>query len=343
MSGRTETPPGLLQRPPEEGARVLALGFLDQAAAALPRLADPSDTEALHDLRVALRRLRSTLRSYKEALAGSLPKKLSRRLRDLAGATGPGRDTEVQIEWLRRCSPRLSARHRTGLNWLLARLEKRMREAYAEVLDLLPSKLPALEEGLRRRLSVYRTEIHLDGGGARPTLATATAAILRRQAEELRAHLAAVESVEDETEAHEARISAKRLRYLLEPIAAEIPGGQAPAVVKRLKGLQEILGELHDAHVLETELRQAVEDASAERARRLFELSLAAEPDVPAFRLERRRPCEPGLLAIARLNRERRDQLFAQVRAGWLHDLGEGFFQEVEALTAVLEGSPAIP
>lgn len=343
MSRRMETPPGLLQRPPEEGARILALGFLDQAAAALPRLSDPSDTEALHDLRVALRRLRSSLRSYKEELDGSLPKKLTRHLRDLAGATGPGRDTEVQVEWLRGRSRHLSARHRAGLNWLLARLEERMQKAYAEVLDLLPSELPEVEEGLRRRLSVYRAEVHLVASGSRITLASATAVILRHHAGELHEHLSAVHTVEDETEAHKARISAKRLRYLLEPIAGEIPGGLGTAVVKRLKGLQEVLGELHDAHVLETELRQAVEDAAAERARRLFDLSLASDPDEAALRLERRRPHEPGLIAVARLNRERRDRLFEEVRTGWLDDRGEGFFEEIEALTAVLEGSPAIP
>jgi CHAD domain-containing protein len=340
MSGRTETPPGLLTRPPEEGARVLALSFLDQAAAAHPRLSDPSDTEALHDFRVALRRLRSSLRSYREALAGSLPRKLTRRLRNLAGATGPGRDTEVQVKWLRGRSRHLSAHHRAGLHWILARLEERMRDAYAEVLDLTPKEFPSLEEGLRRRLSVYRTEVHLDGSGSRPTLATATAAILRRQAAELREHLSAIEEVEDETEAHEARISAKRLRYLLEPLAGEVPGGLATGVVKQLKSLQDLLGELHDAHVLETELLQAVETASAERARRLFDLSLTHPPDEAALRLERRRPYEPGLIAVARLNRERRDLLFVQVRAGWLFGLGNDFFDEVDALAAVLEGSP---
>ena len=54
---------GLLSRPPEEGARLIALSWLDQAAAAFPRLQDPADIEALHDFRVGLRRLRSCLRS----------------------------------------------------------------------------------------------------------------------------------------------------------------------------------------------------------------------------------------------------------------------------------------
>lgn len=336
-----ETQPGLLSRPPEEGARLLALGFLDQAVEAHPRLSDPSDKEALHDFRVALRRLRSSLRAYREHLEDSVPKKLSRRLRDLAGATGPGRDTEVQVEWLRERSRHLSSHHRAGLNWLLARLETRMREAYADVLALVPEEFPAIEEGLRKRLSVYRTEVHLDTSAKRPTLATATAEILRTQAAELHEHLSQVHGVEDEEEAHEARISAKRLRYILEPFAGELPaeGGGKP-VIKRLKALQEVLGQLHDAHVLETELRRHLEAAVAERAGRLFDLSLAAVPDEAALRLEPRRALEPGLIALARLNRVRRDRLFEEFRAEWLADLGQGFFQELEGVAAGLAGEP---
>ncbi|HYU36006.1 MAG TPA: CHAD domain-containing protein, partial [Thermoanaerobaculia bacterium] len=61
----------LLARPPDEGAHLLALTLLDQAAAAFPRLEDPADSEALHDFRVALRRLRSCLRAYRSCLNAS--------------------------------------------------------------------------------------------------------------------------------------------------------------------------------------------------------------------------------------------------------------------------------
>src|SRR5436309_12816793 len=126
---------GLLSRSPEEGARLLALYFLDQADEARPRLADPGDSEALHDFRVGLRRLRSCLRAYDAQLADSIPKKLAKRLKRLAGSTGPGRDTEVQIEWLQARSPHLSSHHRAGLPWLLARLGESRREAYGGVAD----------------------------------------------------------------------------------------------------------------------------------------------------------------------------------------------------------------
>ena len=325
-----DQPADLLSRPPEEGARLIALSWLDQAAAAFPRLQDPNDSEALHDFRVGLRRLRSCLRSYRPYLEESLPKKLQRRLRDLAASTGPGRDTEVQIEWLRGRSRHLGSYHRAGLAWILGRLEERMRTANEEMSARLPKEFPRLEADLRERLSTYHTEIHLSGPS--PTLAEATAAILRSQAQELESHLARVDGPEDEEEAHEARISAKRLRYLLEPFDQP----EAAALVKRTKKLQEILGELHDAHVLETELAESLQIAASERVRRLLEVSLSDAPDEALIRAESRRSRESGLLALARLNRGRRNRLFQELEAGWLEGRAAEFFEEAEAVAATL-------
>jgi CHAD domain-containing protein len=326
----------LLPRSPEEGARRLALSFLDQAAAAFPRLKDPADTEALHDFRVALRRLRSCLRSYSALLDESLPKKLRRRLRNLARATGPGRDTEVQIEWLHPRGQHLAATHRAGLVWLLARLDERMREAYGDLTEHLEDKFPRMEEELRKRLSVYNTEVHLSADAQRPTFADATADILRDQVAELERHLGRIEDEEDETEAHEARISAKRLRYLLEPLTDELP--LAAPLVKRLKGLQEVLGELHDAHVLETELQISVVEAAAERARKLFDVSIHEVLDDKVLRAERRRVVESGIIALARLNRARRDRLFKKLEEGWLDGNDADFFRDVAQLGEVMRG-----
>lgn len=319
---------GLLSRPPEEGARLLALSFLDQAAEARPRLADPADSEALHDFRVGLRRLRSCLKAYGAQI--DIPKKLERRLRRLAGSTGPGRDTEVQIEWLRGRVPHLSAQHRAGLAWLLARLAERKRHAYEDLEDEVADEFDKLEKELRARLSVYRAEIRLDAREDRPTLAEATAGILHGQVADLKKHLARIENAGDEQEAHEARIRAKRVRYLLEPLVAEIP--RTTPVVKRFKALQELLGDLHDAHVLEAELAEAVETAAAERAGKILELSLSDAPDENLLRAERRRARESGLIALARLNRARRDRLFATLEAEWLEGKAGDFLREVEGL-----------
>src|SRR5947209_577076 len=332
---------GLLSRPPEEGARLIALSYLDQAAAARKRLKDEDDAEALHDFRVALRRLRSCLRAYDDLLRDSVPKKLARRLERLAGATGPGRDAEVQLDWLRGCGPHLGSQQRQGHAWMVARLHGRKRDAYDDLLEEVERDFSDLDGDLRRNLSVYRTQVFL-GAGAPPstlgTLGKVTAGILQDQVADLEAHLAKVERPDDQEEAHRARISAKRVRYLLEPFVEELEAGP---VIKRFKALQDLLGDLHDSHVLESELADAINDATAERTRRILEITLVESPDPARLRAERRRSREPGLLALARHNRERRDSLFAALKGEWLHGKADKLLREVAALGEKMAGQTA--
>ncbi|HEV3455861.1 MAG TPA: CHAD domain-containing protein [Thermoanaerobaculia bacterium] len=343
MADGTDESPEILERSPEEGARRLALTYLDQAAAALPRLADPDDAEALHDLRVALRRLRSCLKSYEAQLGDSVPKKLARRLTRLAGATGPGRDAEVQLAWLRERAPDLrSHHHRLGLAWLRARLQQRRDEAYGELRAEVTRDFAKVEGGLRRRLSVYRAEVRLDEHPP-PTFGDAAAEILLQHTARLGHQLGRVKDAGDVERAHAARISAKRLRYLADPLAqlvqASRPQVRADQLVHRLKGLQDLLGELHDAHVQEAELTASLGEAAAERARRLLELTLAGDADDHRLRVERRRSVEPGLLALARLDRERRDRLFGQFVERWRGERVEQLLAAAAELAAALQAA----
>jgi CHAD domain-containing protein len=112
----------LLDLPPDDATRRIALDFLAHAEAARHRLVDPADAEALHDFRVAVRRLRSTLAAYKPELAGSVGKREARRLRTAARGTNAGRDLEVQLAWLDVQRGRMYSRQRPGAAWLRARL-----------------------------------------------------------------------------------------------------------------------------------------------------------------------------------------------------------------------------
>src|SRR5262249_16916979 len=114
----------------EEGCRRIALEYLTAATRARGRLDDPEDTEALHDLRVGLRRLRSLERAYRPQLADSISRKLRQKPRELAAATNVARDTEVQLEWLAQQRDHLNPRHRRGVEWMREWLERRKVAAY---------------------------------------------------------------------------------------------------------------------------------------------------------------------------------------------------------------------
>jgi CHAD domain-containing protein len=307
----------LLSRPPEEASRLVALTLLARAEEAAQRLGDPDDAGALHDFRDGLRRLRSVLRAYRRPHAGSRNKRHLRGLRDHARGTGEGRDAEVALAWVLARRDGLEEGQQAGLDWFAAQLEKRKGAGYEEAQKRLGDVFEPLAEELQKRLGVYPRQVRLDHGrGVEDSFGDLVAAAARRvlaRAEELLVGLAAPD---DSARSHNARLAVKRLRYLLEPLERELPS--VKPIVQTLKRLQDLLGELNDAHVLEDELSTAVEKAARHRALTLLDSVVAGGGSVPGDEgpASGWDPVD-GLLALARLNRERRDRLFAELDPAW--------------------------
>jgi len=123
----------------------------------------------------------------------------------------------------------------------------------------------------------------------------------------------------DDVEAlHDMRIAAKRLRYILEATAEPCFGPYARTATKRVKELQDLLGEIHDCDVAEPdvlglleELRRAdtgVVRAAAGEAEDLDPALSAAAPHADAWR---------GLTTLALHQRARRALLFEHFEQFW--------------------------
>lgn len=238
----------LLDRPGVQAACTVALAYLDDATAAAARLSDRTDGEALHDFRVAIRRLRVTVRAY-PGLYESVPKKKRERLKQLARTTNTARDTEVQLAWFRDRAAQFTPAQRAALGPFRARLRARRRRARAHTQVKLQRRFDKLQRKLRRQL----TAVQSDPGAGEPPFRAIAAATLVQHATALNARLANVSASTEAADLHATRIAAKRLRYLLEPVGSALPRGSK--LVQRLKSLQDLFGELTDAHGLETELR----------------------------------------------------------------------------------------
>ena len=326
----------LLHRPAQETARILALAWLDEADTALERLNDPDDAEALHDFRVALRRFRSCVRAYQPYLKGSSPKGSRKKIQKLASATNVGRDSEVQIDWLRSQADTLKPRERKGQRWLIDTLEARRDRAYDQARRKIAREFRTARRDITKRLSSYKLHVALDEPDTHRSFIDATGELLDEHADALQAHLANVHSPDDEDEAHQARIEAKKLRYLVEPLSKSVDG--VKPVVKALKKLQDILGELHDTHVLTSEIAVATEEAAAEQARRLHEAALQDDGGSPSRR-RAASPYTPGLLALTRRSAARRDRLFAALEKSWLGGNAARFFQKAGELARRMQRS----
>jgi CHAD domain-containing protein len=308
----------LLDGPAATGARVLALARLADAEETALQVGAAEAPEGLHDFRVALRRLRSTLRLLDPALAGAVGAKQPRRLRKVTRLTGPAREAEVLLAWLAEVRGQLAAPYRGALDWLLDRVERRRAGAVRRVQEEALPAFQRLAPRLTRRLSAPPST----PGDAPATFAVVLAGVLRAQVLALREALGAVVGGEDAAGLHRARIEAKRLRYLLEPLR-RMEGTGAEAAVEALKGLQELLGAWHDRHQARTVFAAALVEAAADRTRRGRD---AGSGDL-----------RPGLLALDQLAAREAEALYATLAERYLAGRATAVLDLAYATAAALD------
>ena len=315
-------------------ARLVALSLIEDLAHERERLATARESETLHDFRVSLRRLRSWLRALEPSLEGSLPDACVRRLRRLARESNAGRDAEVFLGWLVTTEGQLSVRDRKAQQWLVERFQRQEREAESELEARLKRDFQRTRERLDERLSTYQIAAHVSAGIQEPIFSVVLAGLLRELAEDLRRRLKRVRSVDDVNEAHQARIAGKRLRYLLEPIAEYVVSG--PELLTQLRSLQDILGELHDAHVWLLVIRHVVAELAMEEGRRMA-TSLTANEKGPKRPPRYVGPPRSGFISLARLAHERSVTAYKRFTSGWADGNGKRFHRDLVDLAERLE------
>lgn len=180
---------------------------------------------------------------------------------------------------------------------------------------------------------------HLDPDGE---LGDQLERIVCTRTDELFAFMPRAADPEEITHLHDMRIAAKRLRYILE-ISAESFGTYAGAAVKRVKELQDLLGEIHDCdvtlpRVLELTERARAEDVAVARRKAAGEADLrprlaSGGPNAQAYR---------GLAALATYYEARRGLLFDRFLTVWEALLREGFRARLEYAAAV-RSAPPVP
>jgi CHAD domain-containing protein/CYTH domain-containing protein len=318
------------------GARMVALALLADARREHERLLERPDPDALHDFRVAVRRLRSWLRAQKGALEGSVPKKALRQLRRVAQATNVSRDAEVFAEWLTDVRPTLPQRRRSGATWLLRQVKSLKRQADRDAQRVLTDRFARADELLASRLPRYRQWQHVDTGPVLTPFGAALATQIRSDAITLTRRLERVRDPSDDAEAHRARIAGKRLRYLLEPVAAHVAGGRE--AVTRLKGLQDTLGDLHDAHVWLESMRDHVERLGAEEARRMVEAVRTGGAVEDVVATPRSARIHAGVMVVAAAIRQRAADRLAAFQEAWGPEPRREFHESIDAIARELEG-----
>ncbi|KOT97528.1 metal-binding protein [Streptomyces sp. NRRL F-5755] len=212
--------------------------------------------DSVHQMRVATRRLRSAFRSYSTVLDRSVTDPIGDELKWLAGELGVDRDREVLAARLRAGLADLPRELRLGpvaarLRLWSQRRRLGSRQTLLAVLD------GARHLTLLESLHALLADPPLRPAAARPPARPMGKAVLkdyRRLAGRVADALAAPAGPERDEALHSARKAAKRVRYAAEAAGPAL-GGPAKKFAKRMKRVQQLLGDHQDSVLAREALR----------------------------------------------------------------------------------------
>ena len=273
------------------------------------------DPEGLHQMRVALRRLRAAISLFSDMLPDPQSNALKAELKWIMGELGPARELDI---FLKRVVKPVADRKGPGIAVLARELRKRREDAFARAQTAV--------ESARLRALVFDTATWIEAGDwtrnpddlasrfrARP-IAPAAAEQLRRRWEAVLKRGKRLGAL-DPQRRHKLRIQAKKLRYASEFFAGAFPRKKSARrrrnFVATLEQLQDALGDLNDIAVHE-ELSKRLLEGSATDGRRRG--GRAGEKAFAAGRLSGR---EEARIAAVLNDAERAYAAFAEAKPFW--------------------------
>ncbi len=196
------------------------------------------DAEAVHKMRVAVRRLRSVLRTARPMLDKRWVTSLRDELDWLADGLGAVRDLDVLLLTLREDAENVSGTHPARTAELLRPLEAERATAREALLERL------------RQPRYYRLLDTVEAAAAAPPTRrddVKLGRLVEKEFQRLRKRGRRLESQSD-GDLHKTRIRGKRARYAAE-LAERARGKKARRFIDAAKDLQDVLGEHQDAVV----------------------------------------------------------------------------------------------
>jgi CHAD domain-containing protein len=208
--------------------------WMDRVIKELENVRSSPDTDAVHDLRVAIRRCRSVAAVMEEVDPDPAWPAMRKVARKLFRGLGALRDAQVMDKWVKELAPETDP-VRTHLQAAFDSNEPKLRENAFRVASKFDQKSwKRLERTLRQRSRLV------------PIGSLAAECLALERFESARELHAKALRTEKSKPWHAVRIGLKRFRYTVESLLPE----HHAAWSDNLKRLQDMLGEIHDLDVL---------------------------------------------------------------------------------------------
>jgi len=240
----------------DQATRVILLRLLDIIEENEAGTRRGSDTEFLHDFRVAVRRTRSALTQIKGVLPAPVLNRYKREFAWLGQITTPSRDLDVyllQFDDYKHSLPESAQADIEPLRKFLLRHQAIEHKALLKGLD--SARYARLKQNWRKFLTHPVNERSTLANAQRPVNEVACDRIWRIYRRILKEGRAITPDSPAE-DMHELRKTGKKLRYLMEFFQSLFPDSEIKALIKVLKQLQDNLGDFQDYEVQVMTLRQ---------------------------------------------------------------------------------------
>jgi CHAD domain-containing protein len=215
--------------------------------AALDPLVRRFRPDSVHKMRIATRRLRGTLRSFRSVIRPDQTEDIAAELKWLGDTLGQARDAEVLARRMRIRQEETDTAELLGP--VAARIESHFADAGAEARAAVLSALgSARYTALLAALDALIAEVPLGPAGEEPAGVAVAAAVedsFRSTRRRMRRALASPPGGDRDVALHQARKAAKRTRYAAEAATA-VAGRDASRFADQMKNVQTILGDHQD-------------------------------------------------------------------------------------------------
>jgi CHAD domain-containing protein len=245
-------PQGLTPDTPARKAAAKLIGAKVDEVLLFIEPACTGEVEGVHSLRVAVKRLRETLRLFQRLLPAPERKRVMPLVEEVNDGLGRVRDRDVLMGHLRELAEAAPSAA-PALQAALVAWEEQRRPELVAAMEAW-ERLAGRDRLIPRLRRLARGTARQKGRLAKLPLGRYAYVAVNARLERVRQRLAEAQATADPAALHRLRIVVKRLKYTLEPFLSALPALADP--YKQVAEIQEALGLAHDFDVLEAALTE---------------------------------------------------------------------------------------